>query len=129
MVDIEPRVFVEADLSLFHRVLSNLVENELAHLPSGREIMVRLRKDNGSAELLIADNGPGFPDEVRARAFERFVKGKDSSGHGLGLAFVDAVVRAHGGSVRIGDREGGGARVTLLLPVAVTRSESQPVAP
>lgn len=128
VADIEPHVAVEADLSLFHRVLSNLVENEVAHLPSGQEIMVRLRQHNGSAELLIADNGPGFPPEVRARAFERFVKGKDSSGHGLGLAFVDAVLRAHGGSVGIGDRDGGGALVILLLPVAVRRSESLPVA-
>jgi signal transduction histidine kinase len=128
LVDIEPHVLVEADLSLFHRVLSNLVENELAHLPGGREITVRLCKENGSAQLLIADNGPGFPAEVRARAFERFVKGKHSSGHGLGLAFVDAVVRAHGGSVRIGEREGGGACVTLVLPVAVSRTASLTVA-
>jgi signal transduction histidine kinase len=84
--------------------------------------MVGLRKDNDSAKLLISDNGPGFPAEVRARAFERFVKGQDSSGHGLGLAFVDAVVRAHGRFVRIEDRDGGGARVALVLPAAVTQS-------
>jgi signal transduction histidine kinase len=84
--------------------------------------MVGLRKDNDSAKLLISDNGPGFPAEVRARAFERFVKGQDSSGHGLGLAFVDAVVRAHGRFVRIEDRDGGGARVALVLPAAVSQS-------
>jgi signal transduction histidine kinase len=45
------------------------------------------------------------------------VKGMHSPGHGLGLAFVDAVAQAHGGTVRISDRPGGGATVSLLLPV------------
>jgi signal transduction histidine kinase len=81
-----------------------------------------------SAELVIEDNGPGFPPEVSNRAFERFVKGKHSSGHGLGLAFVDAVVRAHSGSVNIYDHPGGGAVVTLLLPAAATKAEGLIVA-
>jgi signal transduction histidine kinase len=44
------------------------------------------------------------------------VKGKESSGHGLGLAFVEAVVRAHGGTVSAGNRAEGGARLTITLP-------------
>ena len=68
---------------------------------------------------VIEDNGPGFPPEIKARAFERFVKGKHSLGHGLGLAFVDAVVRAHGGGARISDRPTGGAIMTLSLPANV----------
>jgi signal transduction histidine kinase len=47
------------------------------------------------------------------------VKGKHSSGHGLGLAFVDAVVKAHGGTVKISDRPAGGAVITLSLPANV----------
>jgi K+-sensing histidine kinase KdpD len=47
------------------------------------------------------------------------VKGKHSPGHGLGLAFVGAVVKAHGGAVRISDRTAGGAVITLSLPVSV----------
>jgi signal transduction histidine kinase len=49
--------------------------------------------------------------------FERRVKGKDSNGHGLGLAFVDAVARAHGGAVAAGNRESGGARLVITLPL------------
>lgn len=124
VLDVEDHVTVDADSSLFHRVLSNLLENELAHLPEGCEITVRLHLHHGSAELVIEDNGPGFPPDVRKRAFERFVKGKDSSGHGLGLAFVDAVVRAHGGSVTISDRPVAGAVVTLSLPAKVPESAS-----
>jgi signal transduction histidine kinase len=122
--DVEVNVVVEADLSLLHRVLSNLLENELAHLPTGCEITIRLRRLNGTAGLVIEDNGPGFPPDIRRRAFERFVKGKDSRGHGLGLAFVDAVLRAHGGSASISNRPGGGALVTLSLPAKVLEPAS-----
>jgi signal transduction histidine kinase len=123
-VDIEGDVTVDADMALLHRVVNNLFENELAHLPPGCRIAIRLHSPQRSAELVIEDNGPGFPPEVSKRAFERFVKGEHSSGHGLGLAFVDAVVRAHSGSVNISDRPSGGAVVTLLLPAVVRQSES-----
>jgi signal transduction histidine kinase len=117
--DVEPHVVVNADLSLLSRVVSNLLENELAHLPLGCHIHIRLRSQQESAELIFEDDGPGFPPEIVGRAFERFVKGKHSPGHGLGLAFVGAVVKAHGGAVRISDRTAGGAVITLSLPVSV----------
>ena len=115
-IDIEDHVVVDADLSLLHRVVSNLLNNEIAHLPPGCHIAIRLCSHNGSAELVISDDGPGFPANVSSRAFERFVKGKNSSGHGLGLAFVHAVIVAHGGIVKISDGPIGGAVVTLSLP-------------
>jgi signal transduction histidine kinase len=118
-LEIEGQVIVHADAPLLHRVVSNLLENELAHLPPGCYITIRLRSRNGAAELVFEDNGPGFPPEISSRAFERFVRGKHSPGHGLGLAFVSAVVRAHGGTVAISDRPAGGAVVTLSLPEGV----------
>ena len=117
--DLEAHVVVDADLPLMNRVVSNLLENELTHLPSGCRVTIRLHAHEGSAELVIEDNGPGFPPEIGSRAFDRFVKGKHSPGHGLGLAFVDAVVQAHGGVAGISDRAGGGAVITLSLPVSV----------
>jgi signal transduction histidine kinase len=113
---------VDADLSLLNRVVSNLLENELTHLPEGCQVRIRLHSDQRSAELVIEDNGPGFPPDIGNRAFERFVKGKHSSGHGLGLAFVDAVVQAHGGVARVSDRAGGSAVITLSLPVSVLQA-------
>ena len=120
--DLEAHVVVDADLPLMNRVVSNLLENELTHLPSGCRVTIRLHAHGGSAELVIEDNGPGFPPEIGSRAFERFVKGKHSPGHGLGLAFVDAVVQAHGGVAGISDRAGGGAVITLSLPVSVLQA-------
>ncbi len=115
-LELMPQVVVDADSSLLERVVSNLLENELTHLPNGSEIMIRLEARDGMAELLIEDNGPGFPADIGERAFERFVKGKHSPGHGLGLAFVDAVIQAHGGAVRIGQRPMGGASISVSLP-------------
>jgi signal transduction histidine kinase len=96
-----------------------LLENELTHLPAGCRVSIRLHSHQGSAELVIEDNGPGFPPDIGGRVFGRFVKGKHSPGHGLGLAFVDAVVKAHGGAANVSDRPGGGAVITLSLPVSV----------
>ena len=118
-IELEDHVVVDADWGLMHRVLSNLIENEIAHLPVGCRITIRLRAREGSARLVIEDNGPGFPPDISARAFERFVRGEHSRGHGLGLAFVDAVVRAHGGTASISVGPTGGAVVTLSLPANV----------
>ncbi len=121
-IDIEDHLVVDADLSLLNRVVSNLFENELTHLPERCRVTIRLRSHEGSAELAIEDDGPGFPPEIGSRAFERFVKGAQSPGHGLGLAFVDAIAQAHGGSARMSDRPGGGAIVVLCLPLNVLQA-------
>lgn len=115
-------VVVQADLLLMNRVLANLLDNELAHLPPGCHIEVCLGAKNGEGVLTVEDDGPGFSPALRSQAFERYVKGKDSSGHGLGLAFVNAAIQAHGGHVEIAERKGGGAVIALTLPMAETLS-------
>ena len=122
--DLESAVMVDADLGYINRTLSNLLDNELVHLPDGCEIDIRLRAHEGNAELVVEDNGPGFPPDIGSRALERFVKGEQSPGYGLGLAFVHAVAQAHGGTVRISDRSCGGAMVTLSLPIGAMQSAS-----
>jgi signal transduction histidine kinase len=85
-------------------------------------VNIRLHSHQGSAELVIEDNGPGFPPDISSQVFKRFVKGKHSPGHGLGLAFVEAVAQAHGGGAQVSDRLGGGAVITLSLPVSVLQA-------
>ncbi len=119
ILDLEDHVIVNADGVLLNRVLSNLIENEIAHLPEGCQITIRLRSEEGSAIVVVEDNGPGFPPDISRRAFERFVRGKQSHGHGLGLAFVDAVIRAHGGTAKLSENPAGGAAITLSLPASV----------
>ena len=115
---LESGVEVEADISYLNRTLANLLDNELKHVSEGHRIIIEVSVAEGEAQLSIKDDGQGFSPEVRRRAFQRFVKGKGSTGHGLGLAFVDAVAQAHSGHVSIGDSPGGGASILLALPLA-----------
>jgi signal transduction histidine kinase len=110
-------VAIEADAALVHRMIANLFDNELKHLPASCTVTVRLESGDGVALLSLEDDGPGFSPEVTQHLFEKRVKGSQSTGHGLGLAFVDAVVRAHGGTITAANRESGGARITLSLPL------------
>ena len=108
---------VLVDPALLHRVIANLLDNELKHLPASRFVWISLRSDHSMATLTLEDNGPGFDEEIISHLFERRVKGRASRGHGLGLAFVEAVVRVHGGFVTAANRSEGGARLTLTLPL------------
>ncbi len=109
---------IEADAALIHRMIANLFDNELKHLPSACTVNLWLRVDGDAALLRLEDDGRGFDAEVCLHLFERRVKGKESNGHGLGLAFVDAVARAHGGAVAASNRKDGGARISVTLPLA-----------
>lgn len=115
-------VTIDADAALVHRMIANLFDNELKHLPASCTVTVRLDSGEGVAMLSVEDDGPGFSSDVSEHLFERRVKGKDSNGHGLGLAFVDAVVRAHGGTITATNREGGGARISLAMPLVAVHA-------
>ena len=111
-------VTVFADASLLHRMAANLLDNELKHLPASCTVTIELESGENGASLTLEDDGPGFDSEVLDHVFERRVKGRNSDGHGLGLAFVDAVTRAHGGTVTVTNRATGGARITVNIPTA-----------
>jgi signal transduction histidine kinase len=109
-------VTVLADAALLHRVIANLLDNELNHLPSSCTVFIKLGASEDAATLIVEDDGPGFASEIGLHMFEQRVKGRDSRGHGLGLAFVEAVVRAHGGSVTASNRPEGGALLSISWP-------------
>jgi signal transduction histidine kinase len=110
-------VKVFADPALLHRVIANLLDNELKHLPPACSIWVCISEHDQMGMLTVEDDGPGFDAEISRHLFERRVKGRGSRGHGLGLAFVAAVVRVHGGGLTAENRPGGGARLTVTLPL------------
>ncbi len=116
---------VSADPALLHRVLANLLENELKHLPASCTVFIKIASGEREARLVVEDDGPGFDTAVVGRVFEQRVKGKDSRGHGLGLAFVHAVVRAHGGEVEASNRGQGGACITLHWPLHVAAGQER----
>ncbi len=117
-------VKVSADAGLLHRAVANLLDNELKHVPAGCTVTISLQAEGGYAKLTLEDDGPGFENEVSREIFMRRVKGKASTGHGLGLAFVEAVVHAHGGSVSAANRAEGGAQLTITLPLASAAQET-----
>jgi signal transduction histidine kinase len=109
---------VEGDADALARVVRNLLDNALRHATT--RIDVSLRILDGTARLVIADDGPGIPVADRERVFGRFTRLDDAraryaGGSGLGLAIVRDTVTAHHGSTRIEDNRPG-ARLVVLLP-------------
>lgn len=115
--DPEP-LFAEADRFQLERVVDNLLDNAREAAP-GRPIHVRVTRDGGEAVLSVRDEGPGFSGEARAHLFEPFFTTK-RGGSGLGLASAQAITRAHGGELCLGDGPGG--ELILRLPLQVQRS-------
>jgi signal transduction histidine kinase len=95
----------------FQNVVRNAVESGST---TGIDVRVEGREPS-SVTVVIADHGPGIPDDVRARVFEPYVTTK-RGGTGLGLAMVHQTVLQHGGTVAIHDTDGGGATVIVTLP-------------
>jgi two-component system, OmpR family, sensor kinase len=118
VLEVQPAM-VEAARDELHRLTINLLENALRHTPVGTEISVRTFAAGGQSVLVVQDEGPGVPAELRPTLFERFVRGAGDRGgsFGLGLAIVRAVAESHGGTVTLEDGSGGtGARFVVRLP-------------
>ena len=117
---------VRGDAAALKRVLANLIGNAVKFAGSGGSLAVRAsaRPPDGKALVLrVEDRGPGIAREERERVFEPFYRGPEAErnrapGSGLGLSLVRHVVRAHGGSVRVEARDGGGAALVVELPAA-----------
>jgi two-component system OmpR family sensor kinase len=107
---------VYGDPDALERVLRNLIDNALAAIQPAGQIDVRLHRDNGYVQALIADDGPGVPEHQRQRIFERFVRLDPSKpGLGLGLAIARRIVRQHHGDLTC-DPTPNGASFTLRIP-------------
>jgi signal transduction histidine kinase len=114
------------------RVVTNLLENALRHTPPNTRVTASTRSlPDGSAELAVADDGPGIPPELRPKLFSRFIRGSGDRGgsFGLGLAIVAAVAQAHGGTVETDASPHGGARFTVRLPAAADAWPTDDAAP
>ena len=110
-----------ADPTLMARALANLIDNARKHGGGLDAIGVHAR--DGVVTFAVSDRGRGFAPGDEARVFDRFTRGGNGGGHGalgLGLALVKRIAEAHGGRAEAGNRAGGGARVTLELPLAAT---------
>ena len=115
-VDVDDSPVARVDRLRLEQALGNLVDNALRHGEGAITITAATR--DSTAELHVLDEGPGFPDGFGDKAFEPFSRAAPSGdGSGLGLAIVETIVRAHDGRVAAGARPGGGADVSISLPL------------
>ena len=118
------RAVVAGGANELSRALRNLVDNALRYGPPGSTVRVTLASDTHAVHVTVVDDGPGFPDEFRPRAFEPFTRADPARDRatgtaGLGLAIARGIVDAHGGSIALGPPPGG--VVQLHLPLAGRR--------
>ena len=116
----EEPLTVPGDAARLAQVLANLLANARTHTPPGSTVTVGLTADRAGAELTVVDDGPGIAPELLPHVFERFARGSSSRSRengstGLGLAIVQAVVAAHGGTVRVTSSPGR-TTFTVRLP-------------
>lgn len=106
------------------RALLNLVENALRHGPDGEPVVLRCSGERAVVSIAVEDRGPGVPEALRPRLFDRFfTTDAGERGTGLGLAIVRSVATAHGGTAELDSSYTRGARFVLSLPA---RSLSEP---
>ena len=113
-------IVASADRSHLYNILNNLVENAVKYSGDSVEIRASANADKEFVELRISDNGNGISSGDLKHIFQRFYRGKASSGEqpgmGLGLAYVKLLVNAHGGEIAVESTEGKGSCSTIKLP-------------
>lgn len=114
---------ISGDPDQLHQACLNLVLNAMDVMPSGGTIYASLAANSDTVSLTIRDEGPGVPDAIRGEVFNPFFTTK-AKGTGLGLAKVQSVAAAHGGTVACECAPGEGAAFTLALPRAETGGRS-----
>lgn len=106
---------------LLERAVDNLLANAIKFSADGGRIELAIGRDGDHVRLTIRDHGPGVPEADLPKLLRPFFRGGNAAlaeGHGLGLAIVDRIVRAHRGRLALANAEGGGLRVDIRLPAA-----------
>lgn len=111
---------VPFDALLIEQVLVNLIENAVKYTPAGGEIAISAFADAKEMTVDVSDRGPGIPPGDETRVFEKFQRlegGAPRGGVGLGLTICRGIVTAHGGTITVFSRDGGGATFRFTLPI------------
>jgi two-component system OmpR family sensor kinase len=119
-VDCYEQVLVAADTDRLRQCLENVISNAIRHSPKNASVTVLISREKGEdrewVRLEVRDQGPGIPEHMLSRIFERFAAGPDSPGLGLGLYLARRIAVAHGGDLTAESPPGAGARFILRLP-------------
>jgi signal transduction histidine kinase len=119
---------IRADRETLRCVLWNLYENAVKYSPGCDTVWVNLARNNGHVEIAVRDQGVGIPRAEHQRIFEKFVRGSaerdsDIRGTGIGLAFAQQIVRAHGGDITLESEPGKGSTFRVALPTAEAEND------
>lgn len=114
-------IVVQGDPDLLWSALENVVRNAIRHGGAGGVVEVLLHDEGTQARIEVLDRGPGIAPSDMAAIFDPFFRAQAAQatvdGHGLGLPIAQRVVLAHGGAIHAANRDGGGLRVTITLPL------------
>jgi len=112
---------VSADPDRLRQVIENLLSNAIAHAPEQTAVSVTIRteehQDRNWVQMIVKNQGPGIPSEMRAQLFEPFVAGSTSKGLGLGLYLASRIAEIHRGYLSVDSPPEGGAAFTLSIPM------------
>ncbi len=113
---------VLVDYTLIEQAIAKLLANAGSHTPPNLPIEIDAEYVDQNLLISVSDRGPGIPPEAAARLFEKFYRGNahQTGGLGLGLSIARGLIEAHGGKLTAENRDGGGARFVIKLPVRVT---------
>ncbi|MDP9300982.1 MAG: HAMP domain-containing histidine kinase [Actinomycetota bacterium] len=115
-IESEP-MLVDLDRAKVERIVENLLNNAARHTPAGTAVQVLVTERDHGVVVVVEDEGPGVPDDVKDEIFEPFRQGAGARGGvGIGLSLVQRFAELHGGTARVEDRPGGGARFVVTLP-------------
>lgn len=110
---------ITGDPERLKQVFCNVLDNAAKHGGSGKRITVSMEQDGDFYVVRVRDYGPGIPEAELPYVKQKFYKGSSKArGSGIGLAVCDEIVRRHEGTFDIGNAEGGGAVVTIRLPIS-----------
>ena len=109
---------ITGDPERLKQVFCNVLDNAAKHGGSGKRITASMTREGDEYAIRIRDYGPGIPEAELPFVKQKFYKGSSKArGSGIGLAVCDEIVQRHGGTFEIGNAEGGGAVVTIRLPI------------
>lgn len=121
-------IVCECDRTQMERVITNLLSNALKYTPPGGWVRTSVAALNGNVRLTVEDSGVGIPKHHLPHIFDRFYRVPDPNpekGLGLGLSFVAAIVKAHGGEIRVDSQTGRGSKFEVFLPAGNVRAASE----